>query len=81
VKVCVRLFAVARQAAGRESVELDLPEGATVGDLRRRLGAEVPPLAALTAQMMFAIDMQYAGDDMRIPPGAGVACIPPVSGG
>ena len=81
MKVRVRLFAVAKQVAGRESVEIDLPEGATIGQLREQLGARVPPLAKIVGQMMFAIDVQYANDQTRIPPGADVACIPPVSGG
>jgi len=81
VKVRVRLFAVAKQVAGRESVELDLPEGATIAQLREQLGVQVPPLSGIVAQMMFAIDVQYANDQTRIPPGADVACIPPVSGG
>ena len=81
MKVRVRLFAVAKQVAGRESVEIDLPEGATIAQLREQLGARVPRLAKIIDQMMFAIDVQYANDQTRIPPGADVACIPPVSGG
>jgi molybdopterin converting factor small subunit len=81
VKVRVRLFAVARQAAERDSVELDLPEGATMGQLRRELGSQVPGLSGLLDRMMFALGTRYAGDETLIPPGADVACIPPVSGG
>ena len=81
MKIRVRLFAVARQMAGRDSVELELPEGATVAQLRTRLGTQIPPLSEIVAQMLFAVDMQYAGDETPIPPNADVACIPPVSGG
>jgi len=81
VKVCVRLFAVARQAVGRGSVELDLPDGATIAHLRRRLGTQIPQLSGLVAQMMFAIDTRYADDATIVPPNADIACIPPVSGG
>lgn len=81
MKVRVRLFAVARQAAGRDLVEVDLPEGATIADLRGQLGRQIPPLAALAPQMMFAVAAQYASDGQVIAPGADVACIPPVSGG
>jgi molybdopterin converting factor small subunit len=31
--------------------------------------------------MMLAVNTEYADDEMRIPPEADVACIPPVSGG
>ncbi len=81
MNVRVRLFAVAKQAAGRDAVDLDLPRGATIGDLRRRLGVEVPQLSGLAAQMMFALGTDYADDAAVIPPDADVACIPPVSGG
>ena len=81
MKVRVRLFAAARQAAGSDRIELELPDGATIGQLRRRLAEELPQMSALTAQVMFAVDAQYAPDSKEIRPEADVACIPPVSGG
>ncbi len=81
MKVRVRLFAVARQAAGRDSIELELPEGATIGELRSQLAAQMSALGGLWGQMLFALGTRYADDDSVISPGADVACIPPVSGG
>ena len=81
MRVRVKLFAVAREAAGREWLDLDLPESATIGALRNELGVQIPQLSGLVAQMMFAIDTHYADDATEIPPDADVACIPPVSGG
>jgi len=81
MKVRVRLFAMARQAAGRDGIELEVAEGATIGQLRRQLGAQVPQLLGLLSQTMFALGARYASDETVIPPGADVACIPPVSGG
>jgi molybdopterin converting factor subunit 1 len=81
MRIRVRLFAVARQAAGSNSIEIELPEGADVGQLRRAIGAEVPALGAMMRQLRFAVDEEFAGDDARILPGRDVACIPPVSGG
>lgn len=81
MKVRVRLFAIARQAAGCDWAELDLPAGATIGLVRSRLAEEFPILANLTPAMMFAIGTQYADDSAVVPQGADVACIPPVSGG
>ena len=72
---------MAKQAAGRDAVHLDLPQGATIGDLRRRLGVDVPQLSGLVAQMTFALGTEYAEDTAIIPADADVACIPPVSGG
>jgi molybdopterin converting factor small subunit len=82
VHVTVRLFALARQRAGRAELVVDVPEPATVGALKRALAANVPELAPLVPQLMIAIDAEYAGDEARrIPAGAEVAAIPPVSGG
>jgi molybdopterin converting factor small subunit len=81
VNVRVRLFAVARQAAGRDAVEVELPEGATIAELRDRLAIEIPPLTGLLRHMTFAIDAQYVPLGAVLHPGADVACIPPVSGG
>ena len=79
--VRVWLFAVARQLAQADFVEIDLPDGATVGLLRQRLAECCAPLAPLASYMLFAVDCQYAGDKTILRPQAEVACIPPVSGG
>ncbi|HVX11866.1 MAG TPA: MoaD/ThiS family protein [Pirellulales bacterium] len=81
MNVHVQMFARAKELAGGERVDLSLPDGATVRDVRRALAEAVPPLAALLPFCMFAVDMEYADDDATIPVGAAVACIPPVSGG
>ena len=81
MKIRLRLFAAAREAAGCDSVELELPGGATIGQLRRQLAARIPGLAGLAEHVMFAVDTEYADDTTPIPPQAEVACIPPVSGG
>jgi molybdopterin converting factor subunit 1 len=81
VNVRVQLFAVAKQRAGCEAVDVALPDGAKVVDLRRALAAQVPNLRAILPHAMFAVNMEYADDEMVIPKEAAVACIPPVSGG
>lgn len=83
--VRVRLFAVAREAAGAEFVEVELPtsEGAspTVADLRRAFLARLPALQYAAKQLLFAVDGDYATDATRVSATSDVACIPPVSGG
>ncbi len=80
--VTVRLFAILRERAGRDSVEIELPEGATVGDAFERLAA-APGLGELVARMplRMAVNHEYAGDATRIDPGDELAVIPPISGG
>jgi molybdopterin converting factor subunit 1 len=81
VNVTVRLFAVARQRAGRSEVTVEVPDPPTVGTLRRVLAAAHPELAQLVGSLMIAVAAEYVPDDALIPPDAEVAAIPPVSGG
>lgn len=81
MKIEVKLFAAVRQLAGRESILLDLPAGATIAQVRQVLAQVAPDLADLVDQSMFAVNAEYAADHVKIPPDAEVACIPPVSGG
>ena len=81
MNVRIRLFAVAKQLAGQDSIMLQLPEGSTLGQLRERLAAEVPQIAAVLPHILFAVGTEYAHDDDVISADTEVACIPPVSGG
>jgi molybdopterin converting factor subunit 1 len=79
--VRVKLFAVARQLAGGDAVEIEMSEPATIGRLREALAAQVPELAGIARHVMFAVGTEYASDDAAIDQSAEIACIPPVSGG
>jgi molybdopterin converting factor subunit 1 len=74
--VRVRLFAILRERAGRDEVELELPEGARVADAL----AAVDHLAGGLSLVM-AVNREYARPDQRLAPGDELALIPPVSGG
>src|SRR4051812_1771543 len=80
VKISVRLFAGLRQRAGGSHVEVELPEGAVVGDLLAAMGAT--PVGALQpGQCVVAINREYAPASAPVGPDDEVALIPPVSGG
>jgi molybdopterin converting factor subunit 1 len=81
MQVRVRLFARARDLGGADAVVLDLPAGATAGDLRRRLAEEHPALQGLVERSALAVDNEFAEDDLTLLQGAEVALLPPVSGG
>ncbi len=81
MQVTVRLFAVVRQWAGADSVEVELPDRPSVADLRRAMLKSLPGLAQFGPQLRFSVNAQYADDATSIPAGAEVACIPPPSGG
>ena len=77
----VLLFARARDLAGADAIDIDLPAGATVSDLRRTLAAQVPKLAGLVERCAFAVDDEFAADQTALSPASVVALLPPVSGG
>jgi molybdopterin converting factor subunit 1 len=79
--VRVLLFARAKEIAGRNVIEVELPAGATVAELRRRLAREVPALASFARRCGVAVGGEYAVDGDAVPEGAEAALIPPVSGG
>ena len=81
MKVRVLLFARARDLAGRDAVEVDLPAEATVADLRRVVGSELPGLAGFVKRCAVAVGGEYAAEGDVVREGAEVALIPPVSGG
>jgi molybdopterin converting factor subunit 1 len=77
----VHLFARARDLAGAALVEVDLPEGATVGELRCRLGVEHPALSSLLERSALAVNDEFAEEEKCLPRDAEIALLPPVSGG
>ncbi len=81
MKLTVRLFAMLRERAGRDSVEIELPAGATVADAILAL-REQPGLDQLDRlPVRLAVNREYADPGQRVAPGDELAAIPPVSGG
>ena len=77
----VLLFARARELAGAEAIEVNLPPNATVADLRTSLAKQCERIANLVARSAIAVNNEYASDTMPLPAAAEVALVPPVSGG
>jgi len=77
----VLLFARARDLAQADSIDVAIPAGSTVGDLRRRLSEQYPRLAGLVDRCAIAVNNEYAEDAAPLPTNAEVALVPPVSGG
>jgi molybdopterin synthase catalytic subunit len=76
VQLRIRLFAGLRERAGTGARELELPDGAIVGDVwdALELGDQPPGL-------LYAVNRRYAAAETRLGDGDEVALIPPVSGG
>src|SRR5579871_4452424 len=80
--VRIRLFAQLRERAGAEYIEAALPDGATVADALRELGAR-PPLGELLGRLpvRMAVNRELAEPGATLAPGDELALLPPVSGG
>jgi molybdopterin converting factor small subunit len=81
MSVSVQLFARARDLVGAAVLTVEMPLNATVGDLRRELGAEHPQLKSLLERSALAINDEFVDDPLVIPLNARIAILPPVSGG
>jgi molybdopterin converting factor subunit 1 len=77
----VRLFARARDLAGADTLRIELPESATVADLRRRLAGDCPALAGLLQRSAIAVDGDFADETHGLAANCEIAMLPPVSGG
>jgi molybdopterin synthase catalytic subunit len=76
VQITVRLFAGLRERAGSAGRTLELPEGATVGDVWAPLELGDEP-----SGLLYAVNKEYAAASVALADGDEVAVIPPVSGG
>jgi MoaE-MoaD fusion protein len=81
VRVRVRLFARYREAAGRERIDLDLPEGGTVESAWSAVAERHPELARYRPFTLFAVGHEYVTPEDRLHPDDELCLFPPVSGG
>src|SRR5437763_12477393 len=76
VHITVRLFAGLRERAGTGVREIEVPDGATLGDVWPALGLGDEP-----GGLLYAVNREYAPAGQVLVEDDEVALIPPVSGG
>jgi MoaE-MoaD fusion protein len=76
MRVRVRLFAGLRERAGSGKLDVEVPDGAVVGDLWAALELGDEP-----SGLLYAVNKEYAEATAALAAGDEVAVIPPVSGG
>lgn len=79
IEVEVRFFAAAREATGRDGVQIEIPVGATVAQVREVVATLWPH--PVFDRCLWAIDEQPASDDTPLVDGQRLAVLPPVGGG
>lgn len=77
----VKLFARAKDLAGRDELPIEVSRGMTVRDARRALVEACPALSGFIDRCLVAVGNEFASDDQEVKPDDEVALLPPVSGG
>ena len=80
MKITVLAFGIAKEIIGQLELTLQLPEEATVADLKSHLVGQFPDFQKL-ASLRVAVNTDYADDTQLLHSNDEIVLIPPVSGG
>ena len=81
MRLSVRLFARLREIAGRDTLEHEVPDRSSLGDVWASLAQKWPAMRAFDATVSGAVNEEYARMSREVHEGDEVAFLPPVSGG
>lgn len=81
ITVKIFLFSTIRARIGKKELELSLPVGATINDLKLVLIDQYPAAAPTVRNMLSSVNQVFCGDETILPDQAEVAFFPHVSGG
>jgi molybdopterin synthase catalytic subunit len=80
-RIKVLFFATLRDQLGVKEIEINLPEGSSVSDLKLALIERYSILESRINSLVVAVNKEFAFDEDILPDQAEVALFPPVSGG
>jgi len=81
MKVTIKLFARMRELVGANTIERELTENATIGDLIESLQNDYPKLGQVVSRTIVSVNQEFADHQTPLADGDEVAFFPPVSGG
>lgn len=81
MRIQVLFFGLLKDAAGRPSEWLELPDGSTLADLIQHYELRIPKLQELLPSLALSVNQHYAGPGTVLGHNDEVALLPPVSGG
>ena len=81
ITVHARFFALYRERVGQNSLEIGMPEGATVGLLVEEVLRRYPEFSPTPSAVVVAVNREYVAHGHVLADGDEAAFIPPVSGG
>ena len=81
MNIHVSFYSYFKELTGTAQLTEPLPEGSTIEDLCRILGARFPKLASMRRSTLIAVGVEYQGGDYVLRDGDQVSLFPPVQGG
>jgi molybdopterin converting factor small subunit len=81
MQITVQFFSQLRELAGASEEAVQLPDGATAGDLLRVLYQRHPPLAKWDRNILIGAGVEFVERDHPLQPEESIAIMPPVQGG
>ena len=81
IRVRVLFFGAAREAAGRDEVDLNLRAPTTTANAFAEILSLYPALRRFGRSLLFAVNQEYARGEAEVREGDELAIFPPVSGG
>lgn len=74
-------FSTIRARIGKKEIQIELPCGASVADLKQEVARLYPAAAGTIAGMLASVNQVFSDDSTEIPDQAQVAFFPYVTGG
>ena len=81
MNVRVQFYAQLRELLGKNALELELPQGATVRELLEKIYAQKPGLRAQDKSILVGAGLEFVDRNYQLKPGEEIAIMPPVQGG
>ncbi|PYL62012.1 MAG: molybdopterin synthase sulfur carrier subunit [Verrucomicrobia bacterium] len=81
MKIRVQFYAQLRDLIGTRELEVDLSEGANVGDLLETVYAKQPALRVHDKSILTGSGVEFVDRSYKLEPGEEIAIMPPVQGG
>lgn len=81
MKVLAQFYAQLRDLVGSHEMDVDLAEGATVGDLLDQIYVQQPKLRAHDKSILIGAGVEFVDRNYKLKPGDEISIMPPVQGG
>jgi molybdopterin converting factor small subunit len=81
MKVRVLFYAQLRDLLGMRQLDVDVADGATVGDLLVQIYAQQPKLRPHDKSILIGAGVEFVDRNYRLSPGEEISIMPPVQGG